>query len=99
MSKNIENENVEKDVEKDVENNASQNNEKASSAKVNKLVSGMKAKFAKCKKVSVRIPKSEHNPHDVVVQINGYIFQIKRGVDVEVPTPVKALLEKGGYLG
>ena len=95
MSKNIDNENIEKDVE----NNVSQNNERASSAKVNKLVTGMKSKFAKCKKVSVRIPKSEHNPHDVVVQINGYIFQIQRGVDVEVPAPVKDLLDKGGYLG
>lgn len=91
MSKNIENENV-------VENVAVEN-EQAPTAKINKLVTGMKAKFAKCKKVTVRIPKSEHNPHDVVVQINGYIFQIKRGVDVEVPAPVKDLLDKGGYLG
>ena len=97
MSKNIENENIENGVdESTIENKPV---DKASSAKINKLVTGMKAKLAKCKKVNVRIPKNEHNPHDVVVQINGYIFQIKRGVDVEVPVPVRDLLDKGGYLG
>lgn len=77
----------------------SENAEKTSDKGITKLVSGMKAKLAKCKQVSVRIPKSEQNPHDVVVQINGYIYQIKRGEDVTVPEPVKKLLDKGGYLG
>jgi hypothetical protein len=65
-----------------------------------KLVKGMAAKLAKCKKVTVKIPIDKQNEKDleVAVQINGYVFQMKRGVEIEVPVPVKKLLERGKYI-
>jgi len=45
------------------------------------------------RKVKVNIPITESEQDDVVVQINGYAFQIKRGVDVEVPESVVGVLE------
>lgn len=65
-----------------------------------KFVKGMAAKLAKCKKVTIKVPIDKQNPKDleVVVQINGYTYQIKRGVEVEVPEPIKKLLERGKYL-
>ncbi len=64
------------------------------------FVKGMKTKLAKCGFVSVKIPIDKQNPKDkeVIVQINGYIYQIERGVEVEVPKPVKVLLERGGFI-
>ena len=60
----------------------------------------MKAKLDKCKKVEIEIPLNQLNPKDtdVTVQINGYVFQIKRGVEVEVPAPVKKLLKRAKYI-
>jgi hypothetical protein len=48
------------------------------------------------KKVSIKIPRSELNPHDEVVSvgINGYFFSIKRGEEVQVPEEVKNILER-----
>ena len=65
-----------------------------------KLVKGMAAKLAKCKKVTIKIPFDKQNEKDldVVVQINGYVFQMRRGVEIEVPLPIKKLLERGKYL-
>lgn len=51
-------------------------------------------------KVSIRIPFDAMNKEDsyVPVCINGYIYQIKRGEDVEVPTQVRQLLCDAGYI-
>lgn len=55
----------------------------------------------KQKKVSVRVPKDPLNPkdHSVPVCINGYIWTLKRGEDIEVPEEVKRILDEAGYLG
>lgn len=45
------------------------------------------------RKVTVNIPITENDKDDVVVQINGYAFQIKRGADVPVPVSVAKVLE------
>ena len=64
------------------------------------ILTGMKAKLAACKKVTIKVPVNPLNPKDldVVVQINGYVYQIKRGVMVEVPAPVAKLLERAKYI-
>ena len=74
--------------------------EAKASSKTKKLVKGMKAKLDKCKKVTIEIPFDKQNPKDtqVTVQINGYVYVIKRGVEVEVPEPVKVLLKRAKYL-
>lgn len=71
-------------------------NEAASKLDAKKLVSGMKGKLAACKKVAVKVPIDKQNPKDlyVVVQLNGYVWQIRRGVEVTVPVQVKKLLER-----
>ena len=71
-------------------------NEAASQLDAKKMVSGMKGKLAACKKVVVKVPIDKQNPKDlyVVVQLNGYVWQIRRGVEVTVPAPVKKLLER-----
>ena len=71
-------------------------NEAASKLDAKKLVSGMKGKLAACKKVTIKVPVDKQNPKDlfVVVQLNGYVWQIKRGVEVTVPVQVKKLLER-----
>lgn len=68
--------------------------------KTQAMVKGMSSKLAKCKQVEIKIPIDKQNPKDttVEVQINGYIFQIQRGVEVTVPLPVKKLLERGEYI-
>ncbi len=57
--------------------------------------------LAKEDKVTIIAPKDKLNPDDdnVVVCINGYKYKIKRGVEVEVPRPVKDILKEAGYLG
>ena len=74
--------------------------EAKASNKTKKLVKGMAAKLAKCKKVTIKIPVDKQNPKDteVTVQINGYVYQMKRGVEIEVPEPVKKLLERAQYI-
>jgi uncharacterized protein YhdP len=75
-------------------------NEAKAKNKTQAMVKGMSSKLAKCKQVEIKIPIDKQNPKDttVEVQINGYIFQIKRGVEVTVPLPVKKLLERGEYI-
>lgn len=65
------------------------------------MAKGMKEEFDKMEKVKVRIPIDKQNKEDLVVPvcINGYIFQIERGVSVEVPSVVYDILEEAGYLG
>lgn len=45
------------------------------------------------RKIKINIPATESEKDDVFVQINGYAFLIKRGVDVEVPESVVGVLE------
>ena len=68
--------------------------------KTQKLIKGMKAKLDKYPKVAIKIPIDKQNPKDVTVEvsINGYTYQMKRGVEITVPKPVKKLLERGGYM-
>lgn len=67
---------------------------------VKSLVKGMKGKLAKCQQVEIKVPIDKQNPKDleVTVQINGYVYLIKRGETVKVPAPVKKLLERAGHL-
>ena len=51
-------------------------------------------------KKTVRLPKAkdEKELNYVPVAVNGYIFQVQRGVEVKVPTTVYNILEQSGYL-
>lgn len=51
-------------------------------------------------KVKVRIPLREGEKPDAfeVVSINGHIYQIQKGKDVEVPVGVRAILIKSGRI-
>lgn len=59
----------------------------------------MKAILDKEPKKTIRLPflKDKNAMNYVPVCINGYIYQVQRGVEVEVPKPVADLLEEGGY--
>lgn len=47
-------------------------------------------------KAWIRLPKAgKDDPNFETVQINGYTYQIQRGVDVEVPQLVKDILVEG----
>lgn len=52
------------------------------------------------KKVKVIIPTDPINDEEtfVPVVINGYIYQIKRGEEVEVPKEVARILKEAGYI-
>ncbi len=60
----------------------------------------MKTILDKEPKKSIRLPllKDKNAINSVPVCINGYIYQVQRGVTVEVPEPVAKLLEEGGYM-
>lgn len=51
-------------------------------------------------KVKVRIPLREDEKAGAfeVVSINGHIYQIRKGEDVEVPVGVRAILIKSGRI-
>jgi hypothetical protein len=72
----------------------------AANSGADKLIRGMKAKLDALPKVKIKIPISEQNPKDldVTVQINGYTYQMKRGVEISVPEPVKELLANAKYI-
>lgn len=59
----------------------------------------VKELLGKQKKVRIRIPVDKLNKKDtfVPVSVNGYIFQIQRGIAVEVPETVANILENAGY--
>lgn len=44
--------------------------------------------IASAKKMRILIPSTETQREDVFVQVNGVSFQIKRDVEVDIPTPV-----------
>ena len=46
------------------------------------------------KKIRIRLPLTRELSEDVFVGINGNTWQIKRGVDVEVPLAVAKVLER-----
>lgn len=51
-------------------------------------------------KITITIPKSELNPHEmnVPVTVNGWTYNIKRGERVEVPMTVFNILKEAKYL-
>ena len=51
-------------------------------------------------KVKIRIPLREEDEEGAfeVVAINGHIYQIKKGEDVEVPVEVRARLVRSGRI-
>ena len=57
-------------------------------------------KLKKQKKVTISIPLRDDDEEGAfeVVSINGYIYQIKKGEDVEVPVEVKKRLTKSGRI-
>lgn len=50
--------------------------------------------FADQPKVKIKLPLDRHNKEDYFVAINGYTFQIKRGVEVSVPKCVAEVIEQ-----
>lgn len=98
-----ENKNKPTDGIEDVDQNTTTNDANASAKDnkgVDKLLKGVAAKLAKCKKATIKVPLNQLNKADteVTVSINGYIYQIQRGVEVTVPLPVKKLLERAGHI-
>lgn len=65
-----------------------------------KTYQSTKEALAKEKKITTIIPKSELNPNDIVipVMINGYVLQINRGEEVELPESVYKAIKNGGYI-
>ena len=49
---------------------------------------------AEFKKVKIRLPLTRTEKDDVYVCVNGKSYQIKRGVEVEVPVGVAKILER-----
>lgn len=90
-----------KDLQIDTEKNKVEAAAEAQAkTKTQKFVKGMASKLAKCKKTTIKVPIDKQNEKDkyVEVQINGYVYQIERGKEVEVPEPIKKLLERGRYI-
>ncbi|MBQ7308357.1 MAG: hypothetical protein IJW82_07520 [Clostridia bacterium] len=75
-------------------------NEILAKEETKKLTLSMKEKLSKYEKVTIKVPIDKQNLGSkfVTVQINGYTYQIQRGVEVKVPTPVKKLLERAKYI-
>ena len=59
-----------------------------------------KKMFENSEKKAVTIPIDQLNKKDafVPVSINGYIWKIKRGVEVKVPLEVARILKEAGYI-
>lgn len=59
-----------------------------------------KEKLAKQPKRRVRLPKETDpkKPNYETVQINGYTFQIMKGVEVQVPEEVYLILERANII-
>lgn len=93
-----ENDVVDTKVEMDV---VEQKKPELTESKINEGAKEIGKLLAKEGKITIIIPKDPLNPSDdtVPVCINGYKYRIKRGVEVEVPRPVKDVLKNAGYLG
>lgn len=50
--------------------------------------------MAEVKKVKIKLPLTRTEKEDVFVALNGKTYQIKRGVEVEVPYGVAKILER-----
>lgn len=72
--------------------------ERISESQMNADVISTSALLKKQEQVKIRLPQYENASPEEVVQINGYTYQIKRGVEVEVPLTVKEVLEQAGRL-
>lgn len=72
--------------------------ERISESQMNADVISTSALLKKQEQVRIRLPHYENASPEEVVQINGYTYQIKRGVEVEVPLTVKEILEQAGRL-
>lgn len=97
-------ENTEQDTVEN-EGTETQNEETTNEKENNKNVevnnmSENKTEAKKVKMVKVTIPKDQLNDENtfVPVSINGKIWQINRGVEVEVPQEVKNILKEAGYI-
>lgn len=69
-------------------------------AKHNKVALKTGKEINKQKKVEVKIPIDPQNPKDLIVPvvINGYRWEIKRGVKVALPESVVKVLENAKYI-
>lgn len=58
------------------------------------------AYYAGERKESIVIPIDKANKEDMVVPVclNGYLYQIQRGVKVELPVSVVEVLRNAGYI-
>lgn len=61
----------------------------------------MERYFANCPRVSMRLfrdPEQEEGDQNAYAEaaINGHVFMIKRGVNVDVPTPLYLLFKQAG---
>ena len=45
------------------------------------------------KKVAIKLPKVPGEPNYLIASVNGRVFQIKRGEQIEVPAPIAEVLE------
>lgn len=46
------------------------------------------------KKVKIRIPKAtDGDSNYIIASVNGRVFKVKRGTDVEVPAPIAEVIE------
>ena len=52
------------------------------------------AKNSAHKMVKIKLPKTRELRDDVFVSVNNYTYMIQRGVEVEVPMFVKAVLDR-----
>ena len=77
------------------------NNENKENENVNTNVNNNEAATKTVeKKVKITIPQDPLNKNDsfVPVAINGHIWQITRGKEVEVPKEVARILKEAGYI-
>lgn len=68
-------------------------------ADMNRIKLDTKAALDALPKITIRLPKAGKNdPNFETVQINGYLYQIMRGVDVPVPSAVREILIEANLL-
>ena len=75
-------------------------NRVVSNAELDSVSSKTGKEINKQDKVKIKIPIDQLNKTDLVVPvcINGYIWEIKRGVSVSVPEAVADILTDAGYI-
>ena len=93
------NENLNENVNMNENENVNEN-EKNTNIGGEKQKETSAAPVEEVKKVKVIIPTDPINDEEtfVPVVINGYIYQIKRGEEVEVPKEVARILKEAGYI-